>query len=592
MRDRRYSFLSIVWPFSLFLTVGLLVYANTFHVPFVLDDKSAIVENHFIKSLSGFFDNGWHYNPRRFIGYLTFALNYRFGGLDVTGYHAVNLAIHLVTSMLVYWFTLLAMRTPLLKNSRLSISASQLALAAALLFVSHPVQTQAVTYISQRFASLATMFYLMTMTFYLRARLHQEDARRPLHWKAVCLFFLALFTLLCAMTTKEIAFTLPTMLILSELCFFDGNIRKKLFSLAPFIIPIIIIPLTIINTRVTLGKLLADMDLKLNVASELSRGDYLLTQFSVIATYIRLLILPVNQNLDYAYPVFHSLFAPRVFLSFLLIAGLCTAALFLLARVRRGADPGLRLVSFGIGWFFVTLSVESSVIPIVDVIFEHRLYLPSIGAFLAISAGLALVVRNSRSTAMAAVIIALVLSAATWRRNLVWGDEVSLWRDTVQKSPGKDRPHNNLGEALRKKGRLDEAMQEVELAVRLNPRSAEARSNLGAAWLEKGERQKAQEHFLEAEKLNPNLFAPHYNLGIIFNNSGQPDRAIQQFMQALKINPDVAEAHNHLAASYAAKDMLGPAVEHFREAVRLNPEKVEYRKNLELAIQIGKRPLK
>jgi protein O-mannosyl-transferase len=584
--DNRYAYILLI------LVVGILAYSNTLHVPFVLDDKSSIVENHVIKSLPGFSSDsaGLSYNPRRFFGYLSFALNYRFGGLDVTGYHLFNLAVHLVTSILVYFFCFLTLKTPFLRNSRLYERAPLICLVAALLFVSHPVQTQAVTYISQRVASMATMFYVLAMTLYARARLLQDSLRKTLSWKVLSLFLCSIVSVILAMMTKEIAFTLPVMLALYESFFFSGSIRKKLVILLPIMLTIVIIPLMLLGTHEPLGNLLSDMDLKLNAASELSRGTYLLTQLCVITTYIRLLFLPINQNLDYAYPIYHSLFTSRVFCSFLFLAGLMATATILFIRSRRGSDPALRLVAFGIFWFFITLSVESSVIPITDVIFEHRLYLPSLGAFTAIAIALALITRRYRTKVLAAGVLVVValLSVATWKRNQVWGNEVTLWQDTVSKSPGKDRPHNNLGEGLRRQGRLAEAVKAVKTALTINPDSSEAQSNLGAAYLDRGEREKALEHLQTAVRLNPNLFAAHYNLGLIYYKNGQLDNASEQFNHALRINPDFADAQNYLAVTYAAREMLDPAIEHFKAAVRLKPDKAEYKKNLDMARQLKK----
>jgi tetratricopeptide (TPR) repeat protein len=578
--DNRYIHICLI------LFVGILAYSKTFHVPFVLDDRISIVENHVIKSLSGFFANnaGFHYNPRRFVGYLSFALNYRLGGLDVTGYHIFNLAVHLLTSILLYFFVIFTFKTPALEKSSLAKSAPVIAITAALLFVAHPVQTQAVTYITQRLASLATMFYLLSVTFYARARLMQclGSGRR---WVFLH-FSLAFAAASLAMFTKEIAFTLPIVILLYEFYFFPGNDRKKLLALLPLIMTMLIISFTMINTQASVGELLADIDAKLAYASPLPRTTYFLTQLCVITTYIRLLILPVNQNLDYSYPVYDSLLDPRVFTSAVLLLGLAVAALVMLQQSRRNHEPALRLISFGILWFFITLSVESSFIPITDVIFEHRLYLPSIGIFTAVATTTALIIgHRHRMHATAAVAVALFLAVVTWNRNLVWGDEVTLWRDTVSKSPLKARPHNNLGEGLSRQGKLDEAMGEILTALVLSPNNAEAISNLGSALMEKGDEEAAVKQLQKAAKLNSALFAPHYNLGIIYRQRNDYDMAIEQLLLALKINPDFAEAHNQLAVAYAGKDMLDKAIEHFGEAVRLQPDKAEYGKNLKIVLQ-------
>ena len=170
-------------PLVLIVLVGIYSYWNSFHAPFVFDDQTSITENPIIKNLGNFLSSlqGYHYNPRRFIGYLSFALNYHWGGLDVAGYHVVNFCIHLLNGTLVFLLCGLTFRTPFLRNSSQASKAGGIALVAALLFTAHPVQTQAVTYIVQRFTSLASLFYLLSLIFYVQGRnpdLKEGDAGR------------------------------------------------------------------------------------------------------------------------------------------------------------------------------------------------------------------------------------------------------------------------------------------------------------------------------------------------------------------------------------------------------------------------------
>jgi tetratricopeptide (TPR) repeat protein len=240
----------------------------------------------------------------------------------------------------------------------------------------------------------------------------------------------------------------------------------------------------------------------------MTRGVYLTTQFSVVTTYLRLLVLPVNQNLDYEYPLNHSLLEPRAILSLFLLLALVAAAVKLWRiksssefRVPSPESRLFRLAAFGIFWFFLTLSVESSIIPIRDVMFEHRLYLPSVG-FLIAGVSLVLVaaqrlsVRFSHAGTAAALILclaALVLAGATFARNSVWRTEETLWKDSIRKSPGKARPWNNLGVTLAKQKRLTEAIHAMETAVRLDPYYLDGRLNLGQAYAE-------AERFTDAER--------------------------------------------------------------------------------------------
>lgn len=582
---------------AIVLLVGLLAYSNTFHAPFVIDDEGSITENPVIKNLATFlFDGtGYRYNPRRFIGYLTFALNYSAGGLDVTGYHIFNTAVHLANGALVFLVVRLTQQTPLFKNAQEAerpargVSPGTWApLVAALLFVAHPIQTQAVTYVVQRFASLATLFYLASLTCYIAARLRQE-AGAGSGGRTVLWYLAALLCALLAMKTKEIAFTLPLVVALYELSFFGAHLRKRLLFLLPLAATMLIVPLGLMHSGRPLGELLGEMDRLARETTSISRGDYLLTQFSVIVTYLRLMLVPVGQNLDYDYPVFHTLFAPRVFFSLLLLALLAGAGGYLYRRSAR--EPRLRLAGFGIFWFFITLSVESSVIPIRDVIFEHRAYLPSVGIFCTVAVLLApLLARLAPRVAAAAVgVLVLALAVTTWQRNLVWGSAVSLWQDCALKAPGKARPHNNLAIALLAAGRNDEAATELKTALKLDPKNVEALRNLGAAYEKTGGVEQAIIQYQAALQENPENKYAHYNLAVAYGKQGKTDEALAELQLALKVDPEYPDAHNNLGVLYANQGRMKEAIEEFGLAVKYDPRSAEGHKNLGFALGMNGR---
>jgi hypothetical protein len=435
-----------VFHLAVIALLGLLAYSNTFDAPFTFDDFKNIGENPIIKDLNHFIEpstaEGYHKYAAlksRYVGYLTFALNYRAHGLDVRGYHAVNLAIHIVNALLLYWLVLLTFRTPFMKDSRLKDYAGRIALFSALLFVAHPVQTQTVTYIVQRLASLATLFYLLSLALYIRFRLCGA-----LNSKSAVLYTLALIAAVLAMKTKETAFTLPVMVALYEFLFFGGSPRKRVLYVLPLLFTMLIIPLTLLGADRQLGEIIGGVGEATRLRAEVSRADYLFTQVRVIATYIRLMFVPVNQNLDYHYPVFHSLFNPQVFLSFVLLVLIFGIGVYLTYSSRR-RDAALRLTAFGIFWFFMALSVESSIIPIRDVIFEHRLYLPSAAFIPAFVVGTFYATEKLRVkkvftvTAAICVAVAVSFAVAAYSRNAVWKSERSLWEDVLSKSPEKHR---------------------------------------------------------------------------------------------------------------------------------------------------------
>jgi tetratricopeptide (TPR) repeat protein len=575
----------------------IAIYSNTFSFTFHFDDESNITKNPWIKNLS----NSLYFSGSRYVGFLSFALNYHFGQLHVFGYHLVNLLIHIANGCLVYLLVRLLFRaahSPIVNRYSLNVNrdpvsnhsaggGSQLvALVTALLFVAHPIQTQAVTYIVQRFASLATLFYLLTAVFYLHGRLSPPKTRsRYLGYAG------ALIATILAMKTKENTFTLPFMLLLIEVVFFRPLTQKNWIRLIPFFLTLPIIPL---SRPGALGEGEAGFARDI---TDITRLDYLFTQFRVIVTYLRLLVFPVHQNLDYDYPVYHSLLDPPVFLSFLFLLALLCLALYLLLSSRltppasRPLTPSAsRLTAFGILWFFLTLSIESSIIPIRDVIFEHRLYLPSVGFFLAACvAAFGFSDRGRLWKAMGIGGIVVVLSVATYQRNKIWQDDLTLWNDVVLKSPQKARGFNNLGKAYFEQGMLSEAQETLNEAIRLNPGFAEAHLNLGNVYKNLERINDAQQEYKTALSLNPKLPEAHNNLGVILESLGRFDEAIGEYRTALSLKPDYAEVHNNLGLIYRKMGRLEEAVREYQLVLELDKDNVETQNNLGVAYsQLGR----
>jgi tetratricopeptide (TPR) repeat protein len=350
--------------------------------------------------------------------------------------------------------------------------------------------------------------------------------------------------------------------------------------------------------------------------------------------------LPINQNIDYDYPVYHSFFAPPVFLSFIFLSAVLGAAVWLICKSRReaigngqwaisgqpsaissqqttvsrkksavsGKQPSssqvaegsindsttqqpdfsrftihdsllYRLIGFGILWFFIALSVESSVIPIADVIFEHRLYLPSVGAFMAATSGFFLIYKSlanegMRRTAIgAAVVILACFSTATFLRNSVWGSSLSLWTDTVKKSPLKARVHNNLGFlGYLDAGMPDQAIEQYQIAIKLDPYLVKAHNNLGFAFFKKGLLDKAIEQYKISLSLRPNDAAVITGLADVYAAGSWTDRAIQQYHIASAVQPEFADAHINLAKVYVKTGALNQAIEEYQTALKWAPE--------------------
>jgi protein O-mannosyl-transferase len=537
----------------LIFAIGILAYSNSFHVPFIFDDVDSITGNFVIHDIGNFFLNGtgYSYNPRRYIGYLTFALNFMLGGLDVTGYHIVNLAIHIINALLVYELVVLTFKTPLMKGSALASRSGILAFFIAALFTVHPIQTEAVTYIVQRLASLAALFYSASLCSYIRFRLKQESAEGP-EWRGFVLYGISLVSAVLAMKTKEIAFTLPLIVVIYEWLFFGGDdIRRRVWWALPLLATAAIIPLSMLDVGKPLGEVLSDVNQVTVVQSSQSRWEYLLTELRVIVTYIRLLFLPVGQNLDYDYPLYHSLLEPQVALSFLCLLGLFVLSLVLLRKAQRGSEPSFRLISFGVFWFFVTLSVESSIIPITDVIVEHRLYLPSVGFFIATITTVFLLMRKKALKGMpaAAALLAVavvVLDGTTYARNIVWQSSISIWEDVVAKSPMNARGYNSLGTEYAKLKLYDKAKEEIQMAVKLQPDYIDAHNNLGVVYqaLDMLNEAAVESQFVISR--DPDCAKAHFNLAVIYYKIGRFDLARKELLAGLAIKPNEENAHQLL----------------------------------------------
>lgn len=557
----------------LLISVGAAIYAGVLMAPFNFDDGPYLVNNPAIRDYSFFLDRSRlgeltvdHDVKSNFVlrpvTYLTFALNYSIHDLDVRGYHLVNLLLHIANALLVYRLLGLTLKTPHLQQ-RLGTGSTlvdRLPLFAALLFIAHPLQTQAVTYIIQRCVPLATFFCLSALVLYIQGRLDQGRPRDRL------LLVLSFAATLLAMKSKEISFTLPLVMLLYEFMFFQGELKSRLLRLLPFLASMVLIPWTTIQLAASghgPGSAPLHDPTDLVNFSDISRWKYLLTQSAVIIQYLRLLLVPLGQSLDHDYPLVDGVFNPPVLGSLPVLLALGGMAVWLWRRsvVSPQASPWSRPAAFGILWFFITLAVESSVIPLEDPMVEHRLYLPSIGFFMALLAGgTHFAGRMSfRWASMALAIVVLLLGTLTVKRNQLWRDNVTIWSDAVSKSPGLARTHNNLGFwlnqagryseavmvlqngverfpeypklyinlgiALSSLGRLDEALTVTREAFRRDPGNAKLANNLATFYLKKGMPVQGQELLRKALELNPTYALAYYNLAQLLEQQGKPDEA-------------------------------------------------------------------
>ena len=357
--------------FGIIAAMVIIAYSNTFTASFHFDDSPSIMENNLIRHIT--VDNIVQIlHGVRPVVYLSLMLNYALSGMNVIGWHIFNIGVHIMNSYFVYLLFLWTLLLPRFDNRYNDQAKKRMALFGAILFAVHPVQTESVTYIISRTELLATCFYLATFLLFIRgARLGKFS------------YVLGMFgTALLAMGSKEWAVTLPAMLALYDFLFFsDGKLKPVLSRW--YIYLLTAIPWSIVLTKIDLTAKGGAAGIGFNIVSKggITAWTYLLTSLNVLWTYVRLLFLPINQNLDYDYPIAKSLIEFPTLLSFVGHVAVVAAAFWLYKRKK------WLLVPFGIAWFYIGLSPVQSFVPIIDVIFEHRVYMPSIGIFLAFIVG-------------------------------------------------------------------------------------------------------------------------------------------------------------------------------------------------------------
>jgi len=554
----------------LFAALVFLLYSNAINGPFIFDDLASISSNPHIRLTELSAESIREAASRsilstRSVANISFALNYYFHGYDLPGYHVVNILIHILTCILLYFFIKVTIE---LVRERApgtfvpgSVNAEYIAFAAVFIWAVHPLHTQSVTYIVQRMNSMAAMFYILSILLYVKARLAGGIKSR---W---ALYGGSIAAGLFALGSKEIAATLPVFIFLYEWYFFQDLdrawLKRNLIILSGILAVFGVIAVAYLGVH-PFERIMSGYDRR-----DFTLVQRVLTEFRVVILYITLLVFPhpARLNLDYDFPLSYSLINPvSTLISLMVIVGFLFSAVYLARRER--------LISFCILWFFGNLAIESSVLAL-ELVYEHRTYLPSM---LAVLPPVIIIYRYLRGkwvrVGLLCIVVA-VFSLWTYQRNAVWSNELTFLQDCVAKSPNKKRPHNNLGNVLIKNGEVDEGILHLQRALQIDPDYMEAHNNIGIALLHKRRLDEAIAYFRKALGINPEYTDAKENIKEAMDRKKKIDNAIHRYRKELDKDPQNYELLLDLAILFSSKAEYDKALVTLEKILTLQPDNGE-----------------
>ncbi len=567
---------------ALLIVAALAVYHNSFTGPFIWDDLDSIPGNPYIRKLWPLTNvMSWPRNSTvaaRPVAAFSLAINYALGGLDVWGYHLFNLIVHILAGLLLFGIVRRTLESPRLRE-RYARRAPWLAMAVAVIWLVHPLNTEGVTYVIQRTELLFGLFFLLTLYCVIRG----SSSSHPGRWYVAAVAACAL-----GMGSKEVMVGAPLIVLLYDRWFLSRSFQEAFHRRWALHIGLASTWLILAELVVT-GVHSASAGFRLSVTP----WEYARTQFGVIVHYLRLAIWPHPLALDYYdWPVANTVSAivpPAV--AVLALAGATLWA----AR----SQPGL---AFPGAWFFVILGPTSSLLPLVgEFAAERRMYIPlaAVIALIVIAgdAGLGSLLRRLnagdtlRRCLAAGVVVAVVapLGYVAMRRNEDYRSVFLVFSDAVAKRPNNARAHNNLGSAFHLLGQLPEATFHYSEAVRIKPNYYDAQTNLGAVLTKQGRLDEAIAHLSEATRIRPNSGNAHRQLGVALARKGQFKEAIAHYSEALRLMPGDAELYANLARALHREGRLEDAIAHYSRALQTRPNHAWTHYNLgEALVQVGR----
>ncbi|MDD2890477.1 MAG: tetratricopeptide repeat protein [bacterium] len=561
-------------PILLIAGLGIFIYANSLNNDFVYDDAIFITNNIYIKkweNLPKLFNMdifcakdlpqqgrnvAYYYRPLQALSNM---FDYSFWRLNVLGYHLTSLLWHLLAAILLYFLVNL-----LFKDLKVS-------LIAGLLFVAHPINTEAVAFIAGRTDLMVSSFLLLSFILFIQYRKFPLPKRNYYYAGSVISFILAILS-------KETGVILPFILILYDWLFskqeknikFIINLLKR--SLVFIIIDIIYAALRFSILNFGPWSLKSGLNLYLRI----------LTACKSVILYIKLLFLPFDLYMDRTISAATSIFNFPVLVSIVL--------LIIIGILAVKAYKYNKTLFLSIVWFLVFLFPTLNVVTqLPRGMLEHWAYVPSIGIFIILGFGIAKILELPQevcpsfiSNAVFIVLLGLY-SGLTIRQNTIWKDEATLCKNMLKYRPDNVEAHYNLGSYYWRKGLLDDAIKEYGEILKITPNNAGVHNSLGRIYTAKDSLDAAIAESKEALRLQPDFPEAHNNLGLAYDAKGLSDEALKEYKEALRLAPNSVETHNNLGTYYAKKKLLDDAIKEYKKALKLNPDDITIINNLACA---------
>lgn len=532
--------MKIITQIIIIIILGFIVYSNSLKGEFIYDDLILIRDNQYIRAfhylpeiLSKDMGEGgsakfYFYRPIQTLAHM---LDYSFWKFNVKGYHLTSVLLHVLAALAIYWFI------------NILYGKWLLSFFTSLLFVAHPINTEAVCYISGLSDPLSLVFMVACLIFYIKS----------LYSKNMALYILALLSFVFALLSKENAVILPLLILLYHYAFGKNLKIKKLILFFGILIAYILLRLTILGSLVRSP---------LTIAGLLERVPLF---FAAVVDYLRLLLLPFDLHMEYGNKLF-KITDIKVILGLII-----SSALIIFAFIKRKNNA---MLFFAIAWFFITLLPVSNIYPIANSFMrEHYLYVPALGFFLILSGLLCYPLKNKILAfflRLCTIALLIFYSYLTVKQAEYWKEPTAFYTRTLKYVPDNELMYTNLGVIYFSAGKMRDSFAAFQKLAEINPNNAGAYNGLGIVYNVTGEREKAIAMFKKAITLDPRFIYIYYNFAKVFFATGKTEEAIALYKKIIEINPKAAEAYYSLGKIY--KDSKEKALVMFQQAIEADPD--------------------